>query len=69
MAYYDELNEAHSWLMARWAELAKKAKTSGDRTTLQIDYGGAIYDQHQARKRVAMLGADYVTKESASKGA
>jgi hypothetical protein len=37
MAFFDGLNEAHSWLMARWAELAKKAKTSGDRTTLQIN--------------------------------
>ena len=69
MAFYDELNKAESWLRARWAELAKKAKTSGDRTALQINYGGAIYDQHQGRKRMMMLGADYITKESGSKGA
>jgi hypothetical protein len=65
MAYFDDLNKADAWLKARWAELG----VSGDRAALQIDYGGGIYDQHQARKRVAMLGADYVTKESGSKGA
>ena len=72
MAYFNELNEAHNWLTARWAETVKRsgAKDAVDRADFQSSYGGAIYDPHQARKRVGgVLGADYVTKESGSKGA
>src|SRR5438128_3365483 len=65
MAYFDELNTAHSWLMARWTELAKRsgAKDAVDHADFQSSYGGAIYDQQEGRKRVRMLGADYVTNE------
>ena len=58
MAYFDELNQGHSWLMARWAELVKKEslKDAVDRADFQSSYGGAIYDQHEGRKRVMLLG-------------
>jgi hypothetical protein len=54
MAYFDELNEADNWLKARWAETAKRsgAKDVVDRADFQSSYGGAIYDQHKARKCV-----------------
>jgi hypothetical protein len=67
MAYFDELNKAHTWLMARWAEefKAADARDGLDRASFQSSHGGAIYDQHKARERVpGVLGADYVTKES-----
>jgi hypothetical protein len=64
-AHFDELNKAHSWLMARWEEVFKRAgaKDAVDRADFQTSYGGAIYDQQEGRKRVMMLGADYVTNE------
>ena len=61
MAYFDELNQAHSFLLARWA------KVRVDRRLIQIDCGGAIYDQRQRRKRVLVLGADYLTNEKHTK--
>jgi hypothetical protein len=69
MAYFDELNQAHSWLMARWKETFKKSGTKDayDRADFQSSYGGAIYDQHEGRRRVMMLGADYVLKENSEK--
>jgi Chaperone of endosialidase len=55
MAYFEESNEAHSWLMARWAETTKRsgAKDAVDRADFQSSYGGAIYDQYQGRRTVA----------------
>jgi hypothetical protein len=51
--------------MARWEEVFKRAgaKDAYDRADFQSSYGGAIYDQQEDRKRVMMLGADYVTNE------
>jgi hypothetical protein len=65
MAYFDESNKARSWLMARWAETVKisGAKDAVDRADFQSSYSGAIYDQHDARRSVRMLGADYITNE------
>jgi len=69
MAYFDELNKAHSWLMARWEEVFKKAgaKDAYDRADFQTSYGGAIYDQQEGRKRMMLLGAEYVLKEDGKK--
>ncbi len=69
MAYFDKLNEAHNWLMARWAETAKRsgAKDAVDRADFQSSYGGAIYDQHEGRKRAMLLGAECVLKENGEK--
>jgi hypothetical protein len=61
MAYFDELNEAQSWLLGRWAKLPV------ERHLIQIDCGAAIYDQHNNRKRVFMMGAEYVLKENSEK--
>jgi hypothetical protein len=60
LAYFEELNKAHAWLNTRWAESAKLA---ADSTAMQTDYGGTIYDTHEARKRILVLGADYLTRE------
>jgi hypothetical protein len=35
-----------------------------DRADFQSSYGDAIYDQHKGRKRVMLLGAEYVLKEN-----
>lgn len=69
MAYFDKLNEADSWLKARWAEEVKKEDIRDplDRDHFGTNYGGAIYDQQQGRKRVMLLGAEYVLKENSEK--
>jgi len=69
MAYFDELNEARSWLKALWAEEVKKEDIRDplDRAHFQTNYGGAIYDQKRGRKRVMLLGAEYVLKENSEK--
>ena len=61
-AYFDDLNQAHRWLMARWAEEGKKSGDSVD--DMYTSYGGAIYDQQQGRKPVLLMGAGYVLKEN-----
>jgi hypothetical protein len=69
MAYFDELNQARSWLNARWAEVVKTEdmRDALDRADFQASYGGAIYDQQQGRKGVALKGAEYVLKENGGK--
>jgi len=65
IAYFDESDKARNWLVARWEEVFKgtDARDVYDRADFQTSYGGAIYDQQEGRKRVMMLGADYVTDE------
>ena len=69
MAYFDEMKEARSWLNARWAEEVKKEDIRDplDRDHFQTRYGGAIYDQQHGRKRVMLLGAEYVLRENGEK--
>ena len=59
MAHFDDLNEAHGWLRARWAEVP------GERP--ELDCGAAIYDQHDNRKRVLTIGDAYLVKEDGEK--
>ena len=57
MAYFDDLNKADAWLQTRWAESAKRADAPN---AMQVDYGGAIFDNHESGKRVYLLGAAYL---------
>jgi hypothetical protein len=66
LVYFEELNKAHTWLNTRWA---KSAKLAADITAMQTDYGGAIYDRQDSRKRILVLGADYLTRENGNKRA
>ena len=56
VAYFDDLDEAHCWLMKSWA------KAPHDDSTSRILLGGAIYDQHEKGRRVYLLG-DEMTLE------
>ena len=58
MASFNTLDQAHAYLRACWAKLPV------DRDMIEIQCGAAIYDQHNSRKRVLVLGADYLTKEN-----
>ena len=49
------------FLFDHWKELPREDALRG------IDYGAAIYDKHDSRRRVLMLGADYLTNEKRGK--
>ena len=61
MASFNTVEQANAYLMACWENLRV------ERYLRQINYGGAIYDMHNSRKRVVVLGPDYLTKENDEK--
>jgi hypothetical protein len=63
MASFKTLDQAHAYLRACWAKLPV------DRDMIDIQCGAAIYDNHNCRKRVLVLGADYLTNENPNKRA
>jgi hypothetical protein len=61
-ASFQTLNQAHAYLRACWAKLPVESD-------IYIQFGGAIYDKHNSRKRVLTFGADYLTEENGDKPA
>jgi len=61
MGSFKTLNQARKFLFDHWKELPRGDALRG------IDYGAAIYDKHDSRRRVLMLGADYLTNEKRGK--
>jgi len=57
MATFKTTDQARTYLLARWAKLP------GDRNMIHIDYGAAIYDTHESRKRFLTLGATRLMDE------
>jgi hypothetical protein len=61
-ASFQTLNQAYAYLRACWAKLPVECD-------IDIQFGGAIYNKHNSRKRVLAFGADYLTEENGDKGA
>jgi len=57
MGSFKTFEQARAYLMDRWANLRI------ERYLIQINCGGAIYDRHDSRKRVFLIGAPYLTDE------
>jgi hypothetical protein len=57
MASFKTLNQARTFLTARWNELPV------DSGRTQIECGAAIYDQREVRKRLLTLGAETLVNE------
>jgi hypothetical protein len=55
-AGFKNLGQAHAFLRARWGALPNE-------WTRDMQCGGVVYDTHDSRKRVIVLGADYLTDE------
>jgi len=63
VASFKTPNQARTFLTARWNELP----VGSGRT--QTECGAAIYDQHNARKRLLTLGASILVNEDCAKKA
>jgi hypothetical protein len=57
MGSFKTLEQARKFLFDRWAELPERGET------LQVDYGAAIFDKQDSRKRILALGAHHLTDE------
>jgi len=62
MRSFNMQSQAYNYLIDCWTKLPAESGR------LQIDFGGAIYDKHESRKRVLVMGADYLTNEDGSEG-
>ena len=58
MGSFKTLSQARAFLFDHWKKLP------GERAMKDIEYGGAIYDKHDGRRRVLVLGAHYLTDEN-----
>jgi hypothetical protein len=54
MGSFKTLSQARAFLLDHWKKLP------GERAMKDIEYGGAIYDKHESRKRLLTLGAAYL---------
>ena len=63
IASFETIEQARTYLMYCWTTLPI------ERHSIQRDFGAAIYDKHNSRKRVLAFGADYLTEENGDKHA
>ena len=57
MGSFTTFKQARAYLVDCWAGLRI------ERPSIQINCGGAIYDKRDSRKRVFLIGAQYLTDE------
>jgi hypothetical protein len=57
MGSFKTLSQARAFLLDHWKKLP------GERAMKDIEYGGAIYDKHEGRRRVLTLGVAYLVDE------